>query len=339
METDNKESKMFDSEANWFIDTLFNELEKKKPLEEYTENDIKKIVKCVWEEFTPAMANNVFKTLKDGMASKIEERQLERAEFKEHIRKVWGNPLDLFEIFLEICTEIGMLFNENIGPHFTSENKYLYQVLIRLYARGCQIGEEILTLLKNGFADGAYARWRTLYEIVVVAYFISENGNDVAEKYIRYDAIEAYDAMKAYRKCYQKLGYKPLTEEEIDEVTGIVDDLSKRFGENFRNKYGWASNSLNKKNPNFADIENKTNFGHMRAHYKLANHNIHAGPHGITFRLGTPKKKPGVIYLIPGPSDAGFVDPIDCTALSLYQLTTALVTTGIRNNPISHISH
>lgn len=91
-----------------------------QPLDEYIENDIKKIVIDVWQEFTPAMANDVFKTLKDGMAQKLEERRLEITEFNKHIRTVCDDCLDLFEILLEICSETGMLFNEKVGPHVTS---------------------------------------------------------------------------------------------------------------------------------------------------------------------------------------------------------------------------
>ncbi|HOI70093.1 MAG: hypothetical protein PHN90_03365 [Methanothrix sp.] len=69
----------------------------------------------------------------------------------------------------------------------------------------------------------------------------------------------------------------------------------------------------------------------MRAHYQLANHNVHAGPKGIVFKLGMPEKSPDIIYMLPGPSDAGFTDPAHGTAISLYQLTAALLTLG--NNP------
>ena len=37
--------------------------------------------------------------------------------------------------------------------------------------------------MKNGFADGAYARWRSIYELSVIAEFISKNDEDVAKAY------------------------------------------------------------------------------------------------------------------------------------------------------------
>ena len=38
--------------------------------------------------------------------------------------------------------------------------------------------------MKNGFADGAYSRWRSLYELNIIASFISKYGEEVAEAYI-----------------------------------------------------------------------------------------------------------------------------------------------------------
>lgn len=137
-----------------------------------------------------------------------------------------------------------------------------------------------------------------------------------------------------YQKCYKRLGYDPCTEEEITEVTTAFKELCERFGPNFKEQYGLASEALHKRDTKFVDIENATNFNHMRAHYKLASHNVYAGPKGIVFKLGMPTKTPSRIYLLPGPSDAGFTDPAHCTAISLCQLTCALLFIGVRSNPI-----
>jgi hypothetical protein len=325
---------LFNIEGDWFFSILINELAKRKPLDEYTEDEVKEITKKVLRGITPDIAKDIFLTLKEGMPTKLEERRAERAEFEVHIRNVWGKPLDLLEIFLELCIETAMLFHENMDAHIAPENKHLYQALLRLHARGCQVGAEILTLLNSGFADGAHARWRTLYEITIVAWFISEKGDNVAERYILHDTIESYKAMNVYQKCYERLGYNPCNEEEITEVKTAVQELCERFGSDFKENYGWASEALHLKKPRFLDIENATNFDHWRAHYKLASHNIHAEPKGIVFKLGMPLKTPGKICLLPGPSDAGFIDPADCTAISLYQLTCALLVIGIRSNPI-----
>lgn len=328
-----KES-IFDFKGEWFFNNLVNELAKRKPLEEYKEGDVEEITEKVLRGVTQDTAKHILKNLKNGMPDKLKERRADKAEFEEHIRRIWGEPLDLLEIFLELCLETAMLFHENVESHITPENRYLYQTLLRLHARGCQIGAEVLTLLNNGFADGAHARWRTLYEITIVAYFIIKNGNDVAERYIRHDTVESYRALNVYETCHERLGYGPCTKEQIDEVTTAFNELCERFGPNFKNDYGWASEALHKDKPRFVDIENATDFSHWRAHYKLASHNVHAQPKGIMFKLGMPTRAPRKIRLLPGPSDAGFIDPAQCTAISLHQLTCALLSAGMNNNPI-----
>lgn len=326
-------SGLLDFKGDWFFNTLINELANRKPLEEYTTEEIKDITNKVLKQITPDIADDILVTLKKGMPAKLAERREEKTAFEAHIRRVWGKPLDLLEIFLELCLETAILFHENMEAHIAPENKHLYQVLLRLHSRGCQVGTEVLTLLSSGFADGAHARWRTLYEITVVALFISEKGERVAERYILHDTVESYRAINVYKKCYKRLGYNPCNEEEIAEVEAPFKELLERFGHNFKENYGWATEALHKENPRFVDIENATNFDHWRAHYKLASHNVHAGPKGIVFKLGMPIKTPGKIQLLPGPSDAGFTDPANCTAISLYQLTCTLLAIGARSNP------
>ena len=63
---------------------------------------------------------------------------------------------------------------------------------------------------KNGFADGAYARWRSLYELNVVSEFISENGEKTAKAYL--DAADRPSTERSYEwaktaKCMQKKNY------------------------------------------------------------------------------------------------------------------------------------
>jgi hypothetical protein len=66
----------------------------------------------------------------------------------------------------------------------------------------------------------------------------------------------------------------------------------------------------------------------LSPYYKLASHNVHANPKGISFKLGLGPDRGKV--LLAGPSNTGLLDPAQCTALSLLQTTSALL--GIRPN-------
>lgn len=57
---------------------------------------------------------------------------------------------------------------------------------------------------------------------------------------------------------------------------------------------------------------------------KLASHNIHANPRGILFKLGLMSCEEDI--LLAGPSNAGLADRAQGCALSLSQITVALLT-------------
>ena len=71
----------------------------------------------------------------------------------------------------------------------SGKKKQLRSVLIRLLVRGCQVTNEIICLLENGFVDGAIARSRTLHDIAVVAAVLSQPGEAIAQRYLRIDCL------------------------------------------------------------------------------------------------------------------------------------------------------
>lgn len=87
--------------------------------------------------------------------------------------------------------------------------------------------------------------------------------------------------------------------------------------------FGWASEFLNDARPNFSAIEKATGLDHLRVHYRLASHGVHANPKGITDRLSQPDYTDA---LIAGPSVFGLESPITCTAVTATQLFATLGT-------------
>ena len=123
-------------------------------------------------------ATDIFKNLRCKFSSELEAKAAEHQTFERNIERLWKKPFDLLEMFVSIAFEMGQEFNRHFSEAAKKENDYVYEVLIQLFARACQIASEVLVLLKSGFADGAHARWRTLHEIAVVAMFIDKHGSD-----------------------------------------------------------------------------------------------------------------------------------------------------------------
>ncbi len=251
-------------------------------------------------------------------------RKQEEKDARSEINAVWGHSLDLLDLQVELSIEAC-----SIALEYTTRTKTL-DAINRIYGRGCHIGSEICHLLKGGYPDGAEARWRTLYELDVISKFIGDTGDDVAERYLSYEAVEMKKFYSSFKEYYDGLR-RDLTPKEKKnyEITVIslgnassdFDRSCKRFGPNFKNEYGWAADILSKKKPNFADIEEHVGYRNSRILKKMANFPIHGGPRAAFYRRGLPNAN----FVLTGPSIYGFKDVINFTTQSMVYLTEVLM--------------
>jgi hypothetical protein len=253
----------------------------------------------------------------------LREEQQERESFQSILRSTWGEALDKLEVFLSLVTSAGHHIASDYIPSKLDEPDYVLQVLLSLHARACQIGKEVHALLSAGLADGAHARWRSLHEVAVVANFIREHGQEIAERYLLHGLIESKKAAYQHTNFAARINEPPPSKEELIQLDQMYQSLLERFGEPFATPYGWAATAFESHTPNFADLERAVGLDHFRPYYKLASHNVHANPKGILFRLGSP---PNVEWLLAGPSIYGLADPGQGTTVSLLQITTWLLT-------------
>jgi hypothetical protein len=273
------------------------------------------------ETATGDLSRKILIDLKRKWRAESRLRNREIAGFRKRLYGCWELPLQGLQMLLTIARELGDSVNNEISQSSGGHN-HLIDVLLRLHARACQITAEVICLLEGGFADGAMARWRTLHEVAVVASFIATHGEDLAERYVLHQAVESKRAAADYKKCQQRLGYEPLDESEAKAVQSSYDAVIARFGLDFgKRDYGWAAYHLKIAKPTFVDIERATGIDHLRAHYRMASHNVHANPKGVFFKLGLMNESQ---VFLAGPSNAGLADPGHCTALSLAQVSMAV---------------
>lgn len=218
------------------------------------------------------------------------------------------------------------------------ETYFTHQALSRLHAKGCQTSYEILALLKSGFAEGANARWRLLYEIVVTSYFIKKHGNDTAERYIEYVGVANYQASNLFQQHATKLGYEPISEPELSLIQARIDSLDRKYGIKYKKGgYGWAGKVLNKEKPTFSDIEIDVDQEHMKPFYKAASQSVHASAKSLFSQLGIHPNSKNTDFLHCGPSNFGLTDPCRYTAIYLNKLTVNLVLSGVGDDPLSFV--
>jgi hypothetical protein len=302
------------------IALAINDADIKEALNEFT-SALKEEYPVVVTEITGVLLEEIKRTAE----SEVMGFRKDRAEFEARLENRWGKPLRLLELYYLIVLEAGHEFNNHYRPTASANNDIVFDVLTRLHARACQIASEVIVLLKAGHADGAHARWRTLHEVAIVAMFIEKHGEDVAERYLHHDVVESYKGALQYRKHYAALGLQPLADKEFDKIQSAYQKALTDFGAEFKSDYGWAASALKRGRPTFSYIEEDVNLEKWRGHYKMASHNVHANPKGITFKLGLSKKDRNILFA--GVSNKGLADPAHGTALSLLQITSTLLLT------------
>jgi len=120
------------------------------------------------------------------MHERVLKERTQTDEFISKCGQVWENGFVASEAMYLIALEAGSDINTYISTLHekeTEDKKFHYCVLGELYARACQEYLEIIYMVKGGFADGAYARWRSLYELSVISEFIRNNDEKVAKAY------------------------------------------------------------------------------------------------------------------------------------------------------------
>lgn len=291
-------------------------------LDQITQETVDEMISASLKDAVAETSNSVLSSLKfDAPRMRGEHKSL-REGFEVRLTQRWGGALDLLEMLIVITEEAGRIFNAEFRPGAAQTNNLVFDAVVRLHARGCQVASEVLLLLRGGFADGAHARWRTLHEISVVASFIRQSGRDVAERYLLHQHIEARKAAVQYQDNLLDLDLTPISEADLADIEANYASLVARFGDAYKKDYGWAAGVFGTTAPNFSEIEREINLEYMRPYYRLASHNVHANPKGILYKLGQP---PGGNFLLSGPSSVGLADPGQNTASTLYFLTATLI--------------
>lgn len=259
----------------------------------------------------------------------VAQRNIELEGFQRRLQQRWGAPLQLFAVQLGLSIQFGADLNQWMRSQPPEGRNSLIECMLRLHARACQIAGEVEALLRAGFADGALSRWRTLYEVAVIAMFLQEGGEDLAQRYLDHLAIDSLDLARKYAAAHEALGYRPVCPKEMQGLEARAAALKLKHGKDFGHEYGWAASALNIPSPNFTQIEKAVSFEKYRPYYKLASGTIHAGPKGAFWKLGLTAETQH--RLLAGPSNAGLEEAGRLTALALGLIgaTAAMVAASI----------
>ena len=286
---------------------------------------IEKFSKEQLPSLIPSMAGKlsqkIFKDLKAKWSDENSLQEKDLTGFRKRMGLRWGAPLGRLRMLLTMIREWCNELSVRESHRRKRKNKQTRKLLIRFLVRACQVTDEILCLLENGFADGAMARWRTLHEIAVVAAVVLQHGNEITKGYIDHQAVESKRALDKYNASAPSLGYKPIPARQQAKIAKAYDQAMATYGKPFKGDYGWAARHLNKDRPTFSDLEAAAGRAEMRSHYQMGNDNVHAGIKSMYVRLGLIGDYEG---LLAGRSNAGLTEPGQNAAHTLTQVAVLI---------------
>lgn len=226
------------------------------------------------------MASDTVELMESTMYEKVLEERSKTAQFIVHNEQIWGKGFVVSEALYIVSLELAQEFNDyvtSLSQEDIADKQSRYVALRAIHGRACQQFLEILHLLKGGFADAAYARWRSIYELSVIAEFISKNDENVARAYC--EAANADDDYHDWAKA--------------------------------------APFFANNKHVSFDNIKKKCTAENdvWRGQYKLSNKIVHASPQGTFGRLANGPGFERLISV--GHSDYGVAMPAVNSAISL----------------------
>ena len=254
--------------------------------------------------------------------------------FLDRNYKRWKDGFDRLRLFHHYCIETGQAFQEEFlkYPQFT--NDPLLGVLMHFHARACRITGEVITLLINGYADGALSRWRTLHEIAVTAMVISNYGREAAEDYTQYGLLQSVEDMKSYQETALSMGRQPYSKEELEEALQIREEILEKYGNGFLSSNAWARKYVG--GGKFDKLRKDVGLEKWSNDYKMASRDIHTDFREMKSLFAMSEADQEI--LLCGPSNSGMVEPAHCTAIALTQITATFVFTYLdeENSPIDY---
>ena len=277
------------------------------------------------------VANVLLERLKLRRLDKLEASKEIEYTFEDAVRTTWRKPFNLSDLLLNVCLEVSSNCTSNFEKDTSSKRDYVLQALTKLQSNACLIFNEILHLLKSGFPSGAQLHWRTLHEMVCISYFIFEHDNEMAKRFLDYEAVEAYFQAEDFRKHQKKMDCEPLSNSDFKTLKKGFATIKKTYGADFVKKsnypFGWIPRDTLKVR-SLKEIEKSAKLDIFRPYYDLAGYNLIGGQNGLIFKPGKRKNKKKPVVIPVGPSNYGLANPGKSAAISLGQITSCLLRSG-----------
>lgn len=277
--------------------------------------------KAITKAVTSTSSSIVKRLERDWPQVKLTDRH-DMQSFKDRLDLRWASALDPLRMMLLASRDLGEAFALKLSRSKAKKGIAKRQAIALLHLRACQNTTEIITLLENGLPDGAYARWRTLYEISVVCFLIERFGDEIAQRYLDHDVVSERESiinqLEHEGKSYDPKRLTPY----IKSLEASYQDAITKYGTPFKSPYGWAAYHLDLKAPRFTDLEKAVDWPSLPPDYKWSSYKVHAGVAGTTWTLASLR---GEQFLHAGVTNAGLHVPAVNTAFSILHISSCII--------------
>lgn len=275
------------------------------------------------EDLITITVNKFFERAEPVEQEYLKHHRSQTNRFIESNCERWEAGLNQLELLYITSQEAGIYFQQQYIKIKDLESDPLLGVLMRLHANALRVSSEIIHLIKGGYADGALARWRTLFEIAVTSLIINKHGKNTAIDYIKHGYIKTVEGIEEYQKTAPKMGLEPYTEEEITYYEKLKQNLSEE-----EKSWHWALKYT--ESSKFHKLMKHVELDHWSHNYKLASRSIHADYYEMRSLLGMQEAVND--GLLVGQSNSGMTLPAHMTALSLNIVTSCFLTAYIHED-------
>lgn len=206
----------------------------------------------------------------------------------------WKSPFQWLDLLLLMCRDIVEEINNRFRD--SKSDDIVFDVLLRLHAHACQVGAEMICLMKNGYADGAYARWRTLYETFIIALFIMNNGKECAQRFIDHSIVDYFSLMKKCNIHKDKINQTPPSPSDYDQCEALYNKICRKYSDKFGEPYGWSTPYIMGR-PSFSAIETSVEQNHIRFYYSKVSTATHCSYYGLINKLGQNETNKNILLI------------------------------------------
>lgn len=265
-------------------------------------------------------ADNIIAEIGTKLIDEVKLRRSHRDSFHEDVLKIWADPLNSLTALVWSCHEVVdyQIRRRRRRRRNVKKNFAVSQV----QSRAIQVAQEVVLLLDHGFADGAYARWRTLHELAVILRLLSMHGDELAERYIDYCAVEQLKILDSHNLLAGKFGTRKVPKKIYQEAKARRDAALLKHGAEFGKSNAWAAKAINAKKADIKLLEEAAGLDYVRPTYTSASSMVHGNSHGWAFKVGLPSEFAEQTLLL-GPSIYGLHVAGVEIARTLYEILSA----------------